>query len=193
MLTELDSLKKRLGVEVTDTVDDTVLENFILACTGRFDRECNRKFALVDGATYEFDANRAEVLPDRYPIISVSAWHLKANETDGWEAQSGVDYLIRRACVISLTAPLGSELEVGRVTYKGGYVLPGSTTGAGETELPDEIEQACIEQCAYWFQRRNQLGLVSVSGEGGAISNFAKLDLLPSVSALLEKYNRLVI
>jgi hypothetical protein len=53
----------------------------------------------------------------------------------------------------------------------------------GQTPLPDEIAVACQEQVAYWYQNRHRLGLVSVAGEGGAIQQFAQLDLLPSVKA----------
>jgi hypothetical protein len=38
--------------------------------------------------------------------------------------------------VFSVTAGLG------RVTYTGGYVLPGASPGAGQTALPDDLESA---------------------------------------------------
>jgi hypothetical protein len=102
-----------------------------------------------------------------------------------------VEYLLNPTkSIVELAAPLGTSRQLGRVTFAGGYVLPGNTPGTGQTALPAELEQAAIEQCAYWYQRRDQLGLTSVSGEGGSISNFTALDLLPGVRAVLNKYER---
>jgi hypothetical protein len=46
-----------------------------------------------------------------------------------------------------------------RVTYTGGFVLPGDTPAPGQTPLPPDLEQAAIEQVAYWF--RNRAGLMT--------------------------------
>jgi hypothetical protein len=39
-----------------------------------------------------------------------------------------------------------------------GYVMPGTSPGAGQTALPSDLEQAAVEQVAYWFQNRDKLG-----------------------------------
>jgi len=78
------------------------------------------------------------------------------------------------------------------VTYSGGYFLPDQSP-AGNVQapaLPDDLEQSCVEQCAYLYQNKERLGLVSVAAEGGRVQHFAKLDLLPSVASVLEKYER---
>jgi len=95
-------------------------------------------------------------------------------------------------CVIELASPLGLECELGRVTYRGGYVLPGATAAEGQTALPDDLEQACVEQAAYWYQRRTQLGLVSIASEGSIVQQFQTSDLLPQVTAVLKHYERWV-
>ena len=56
--------------------------------------------------------------------------------------------------------------------------------------LPDDLQYSCIEQCAYLFQNKDRLGLALVAAEGGRIQQFPKIDLLPSVSAVLSKYER---
>src|ERR1051326_9034291 len=68
-----------------------------------------------------------------------------------------IDYLLRRNCVISLANPLGDCRQRARVTYTGGYVLPGTAVGAGQTALPDDLEQAMVEQVACWFMNRDKL------------------------------------
>src|SRR5437762_6489151 len=146
MLTQLATVKGRLGI--ADTIDDTLLTNLIKFAGGRFERDCHRLLERAVNAVEEFSGDVTEIRVARFPLESVSQFHLKDNETDGWVLQSSVDYLVRRACVISLGGALGNQAQQAKVTYTGGYVLPGSTPGAGQTALPDELEQACVEQVA---------------------------------------------
>src|SRR5215210_6886740 len=142
LLAQLTTVKNRL--RITDATDDTLLTNFIESASARFDAECHRSFERAVNAVEEFSGDVTEIRVARYPIESVSQFHMKENETDGWALQNDVDYVIRRSCVISLGAPFGSEREQAKVTYTGGYVLPGSTPGAGQTALPDDLEHACV-------------------------------------------------
>src|SRR2546426_1816169 len=140
MLTQLSTVKSRLALTVTDY--DGILTSAIEAVSDRFDKECNRNLARTEAATHEFDANDTEILPACYPVEAVTKFELKADETDGWSEQSGVQYLIRRQCVISLRLPLGASRQLARIAYSGGYVLPGTAPGAGQTALPHDPEQA---------------------------------------------------
>src|ERR1051326_1111699 len=125
MLTQLTTVKARLALTVTDY--DDLLTNAIKAISARFDRECNRTFARTANATREFDVVELELRPECYPIESVSKFELKANETDGWTELTGVKFLLRRQCVISLLSPLSSSISdplstinspsLARVTY----------------------------------------------------------------------------
>ena len=188
LLAQLATIKTRLGI--SDATDDTLLTNFIEFASARFERETNRSLDRAADTTEEFSADQTEILIARFPLESVASFHLKQNETDGWLLQSDIDYLIRRACVISLSAPLGTRYEQARITYTGGYVLPGSVPGAGQTALPDDLEHACVEQVAYWYQNRFRLGLTSMPAEGRTFFNLAQIDLLPQVASVLKRYER---
>ena len=188
LLAQLTTVKNRLGI--TDTTDDTLLTNFIKSASARFHAECHRSFERAVNAVEEFSGDVTEIRVARYPIESISQFHLKDNETDGWQLQSDVDHVIRRACVISLGAAFGSHRQQAKVTYTGGYVLPGTTPGAGQTALPDDVEQACVEQVAYWYQNRHRLGLLTMPAEGRTFYQLAKIDLLPQVESVLKKYER---
>src|SRR6185503_13316403 len=152
---------------------------------------CNRKFDRLENATDQFQGDTSHLIVTRYPIETVSGFELKTNERTGWEALTDVDYLLRPGGVICLAQILGAESQILRVTYTGGYVLPGDTPAAGQTALPDDLEQACVEQIAFWYQRREQLGIVNVSGEGGTIKLPNNADLLPQVTAILKRYARI--
>src|SRR5437016_11423228 len=194
MLTQLSTIKSRLALTVTDY--DDLLTNAIKAVSARFDKETNRTLSRTASTTHEFDATDTEILPPCFPVESVTKFELKSNETDGWSEQTGVQYLIRRQCVISLRSPLrtpNSALCTARIQYAGGYVLPGDTPAAGQTALPDDLEQAAVEQVAYWFRNRDTTGLIRSWPHGGTYEAFLQSDLLLEVRAVLKKYERFLL
>ena len=191
MLTQLSTVKSRLGISAATY--DAILTNAIKAVSARFDKETNRTLSRTVGLTEEFDGNDTEIRPACYPIEAVTRFELKSNETEGWVEQTDIDFLIRRACVISLNLQLATcnlQLPQARVTYTGGYVLPGDTVGAGQTALPDDLEQAAVEQVAAWFQTKDVLGLIRNRPNLGTYQQFAQLDLLLGVKAVLTRYER---
>jgi hypothetical protein len=190
MLTQLTTIKTRLGLSDFDVKDDALLTNFIKAFSAQADNECRRTLARMADTTQEFNPAEPHILLASYPLETVSRFELKTNETDGWVVQPNVEFLIRRNCVISLAAPLGTSRQDGRVTYTGGYVLPGTTPGAGQTALPSDLEQAAVEQVAAWYQNRDKLGLTLHRPYQGTYDRFAQVDLLPNVRIILEKYER---
>src|SRR6266550_5564103 len=120
MLTQLSTVKARLAVTVNDY--DDLLTAAIKTVSARFDKECHRTLARATTTTHEFDADDTEIIPPSYPIESVTKFELKFNETDGWSEQTGVQYLLRRPCVISLSnainyPPPTINSPLARVTY----------------------------------------------------------------------------
>ncbi len=188
MLATLDTIRARLGL--LDLVDDVLLTQYGAWVHGRFNLICNRVFERTADSRWEFDGDVTELRPINFPVESVAGFDLKTDETTGWIAQANVSYLVRNKTVIRIHSPIGTSAQIARVTYTGGYVLPGTTPASGQLALPDEIQQAATEQVAYLYQNRNRLGLTSISGEGGSIQQFAQLDLLPAVKATLKKYER---
>ena len=86
-----------------------------------------------------------------------------------------------------------ARLQSSRFTYTGGYVLPGTSPGAGQTALPDDLEQAAVEQVPYWFRNRDNTGLLRTWPHDGTYQAFLQADLLLEVRAVLKKYERLVL
>jgi hypothetical protein len=193
MLTQLVTVKTRLVITEYDVQYDSILTNAIKAVTARFDQECNRTLARTADAAEEFSAEDREIVAGCFPIESVSRFELKSSESEGWVEQTGVEFLLRRNCVISLAERMGNCGQLARVIYTGGYVLPGTTPGAGQTALPDDLEQAAVEQVAAWFQSRDKLGLIRHWPKGGIYQEFAQTELLITVAAVLRKYERMVV
>jgi hypothetical protein len=196
MLSTLSNLKARLALAESDVTHDDLLTAALDAVSTRFDQECSRTFARTENATYEFDPSDVEIIPPIYPIESVSKFELKQSESEGWVEQTSVEFLIRRACVISLETSFvitHSSFGIARVTYTGGYVSPGDTPAPGQTALPSDLEHAALEQAASWFENKDHLGLEVYWGYHSAYSKYSQLDLLPSVRAVLTKYTRYVL
>lgn len=193
MLTQLTTVKARLGIADEDVSNDPLLTNTILAVSEIFEKECNRVFGRAENVTQEFDADETEIILARYPLETVSVFETKISETAGWVTQSGVDYLIRNACVVSLNFPIGSRRQRGRITYTAGYVLPGAGADTGQTPLPNDLEQATVEQVATWFQNKDKLGLIRYWPKGGIYLQFMTTDVIPTVRSVLDRYKRIVI
>ena len=200
MLTTLASVKSRLQILDTDTTYDALLTTAIRAVSARFDKETNRTLARTENATYEFDSADTELSPPCYPIESIAKFETKSSESAGWVEQTNIDYIIRAGCVISLASPFRtphSAFCISRLTYTGGYLLPGSPPPdppvAVCQDLPDDLEQVAVEQIAFWFQRRDKLGLKISWPSGATYQQFIVQDLLPGVQATLKQYQRFTI
>jgi hypothetical protein len=199
MLTQLTTLKSRLSL--LDATYDAVLERTIIAISARFDRETNRTLARMENATFEFPGHATEIAVPCYPIESVTKFESKTSEAAGWVEQPGLEYVIRRHCIIQLPSPLAHlqsaaldrQRAVCRVIYTGGYRLPGSPEFAGATDLPADLEHAAIEQTAFWFQTKDKLGVIRQWPKGGSYEQFADPDLLPAVRETLSRYTRWVL
>ncbi len=193
MLTQLSTVKARLGLSEFEVKDDALLTSAIQAISARFDKECRRTLARTVDATQEFNADETEIRVACYPLETVTRFELKRNETEGWLVQASPEHLLRGNCVISLPDPLGTSGELARVTYTGGYVLPGDSRAGvppATPSLPADLEQAAIEQVVFWYQNRDRVGVVRLWPKGGTYEQFADLDLLPQVRAVLRHYER---
>jgi hypothetical protein len=198
MLTQLSTVKARLAIPEADTNNDALLTSAIKATSARFDKETICTLARTASATFEFPSDDTEISPPCYPIESVTKFETKTTEADGWQEAADIGHLIRGGGVISLSSPVIAWPlpwpSVARVTYTGGYLLPGSPPPdppvAACQGLPDDLEQAAVEQVAFWFQNKERLGLKTYWPSGDAYRQFAALDLLDSVKATLTHYRR---
>src|SRR3954471_2280427 len=142
MLTQLSTVKSRLAIDALDVQYDALLTTATDAVSFRFDKETNRTLARTADITFEFSADDAEISVPSYPIETVQKFETKTSESAGWTQQTSVEYLVRNSCIISLQTPLisqlstlNSQLPLARITYTGGYALPGTTPSPGQTAL----------------------------------------------------------
>ena len=189
MLTQLLTVKARLGIAGADTTHDATLTALIESVSARFDRECRRTLARTVDTTQEFRADECMLILACYPLEEVSQWELKSNEAEGWLPETP-EFLIRRNSILNLPEPLGNIYQLGRVTYTGGYVLPGTTPQPGQFALPKDLEGAATDQVVAWFQNREKLGLIRHWPNAGTYLVLSQAPLLTSVQAVLRRHER---
>jgi len=196
----LADVKTRLGID--DKTDfDTIIDSIIAGVDGLFDAYCGRPLLMTDeDVTEYYSADEAwrRILLNRYPVISITSikeasdYDFTAAEslvlnTDYRPVNSGLNGIILR-----LNADWLAGEDVIEVVYRGGYCGAGEAASQGEYKLPDELREAAIQQSCFMFKRKDDLGLSAISSQGGSISKFADVELLPLVKQTLDnsKYKK---
>src|SRR5882672_9875083 len=114
MLTQLATIKSRLGLDPFDTAGEPLLTSLLKHVSARFAAECNRVFDYGAALTYEFRADQMNIVVDHPPIQSVTPFDLKTTESEGWILQSSIDYFLSpKKSVIELPRSLGSPRQLG--------------------------------------------------------------------------------
>lgn len=176
---------------------DTLLTTFIKAFSGGGDilklagaeQYCSRMFASGTYTEYfSSDGSQTKIPVLAYPITSITNIWVDSERTFGDSTKlTASDYVAdqRGGPYIRLKY---STFSVGidniKVTYAGGLA-------ANTTAVPDDLRLACMLQVAFWFQRREQLGLAGASMPGGSLSVFSPTNYLPQVRAILNSYIRM--
>lgn len=193
----VNDIRDRLGIDADKTEYDKLLGRLTNSMESIFDSFTNRRLILTDADVTEcYTGISRQLLLKRYPIVAVtsikqavdydfdSADALTANA--GYRlVNAGKNGIIYRMYTTWFTIP-----DCIQVIYRGGYRAAGGTLGSGETRVPDDLREAGILQASFIFKRKDDIGLTSVSFDGGSISKSAPMKLLPIVEQILKKYRR---
>ncbi len=191
----LADVKDRLGL--TDTDYDQMINRIIVGIEAVFDGFTNRQLIVpAADVTEYYTACGPQLQLNRWPIVSItsikqavdydfaSADALTANA--GYRlVNAGKNGIVYRMYTAWLIIP-----DCIQIIYRGGYTSAGQTPGTGETAMPNDLREAAIEQASFIFKRKDDIGLAGVSAEGGSISKFSAIKLLPMVEQVLKKYRR---
>jgi len=193
----LDDVKDRLGL--SDTDHDSVINQIITGVEGVFNSHCSRKLLLNSAAVTEYYTGQGPYLQvNRYPITAItsikigydydfdSATALTLN-TDYRLINGGAKGIIYRSNNIDWP----DTPDCVQLIYTGGYCSAGQTAGDGEFAMPADLREAAIEQACFIFKRRDDIGLSGVGFQGGSISKFSAMNLLPMVEDILKDYRKL--
>jgi hypothetical protein len=194
-LCTLADVKLRRGLDNTD--NDTLIERIILGVAAAFESYCRRPLLLTAAAVTEYYTGQGPYMQlARYPIAAITSIKEAAdfNFTDAEALTADEDYRIVRSgksgILYSLLGSWDPNPDAIQVVYKGGYCYAGATVGSGETALPDDLREAAIEQAVFLFQRKDDMGLVSLNYQGGSINKQVDMNLLPQVRQILDNYRK---
>ena len=191
----LNDVKDRLGLSDTDY--DQMINTIIAGLLGIFNNYTRRTLIAPATDITEYYTGEGKLLQLReYPVISITsikqAYDYDFDSADALTANT--DYRMIRQGKNGVFFKLGmnwlSRDDSIEVIYRAGYCAAGVTPSASETALPDDLREAAILQASFIFKRKDDIGLSSVSSEGGSISKFQAIKLLPQTQEILNKYRR---
>jgi hypothetical protein len=136
ILGTLSELKAHLlnGALQADTSYDGAIAALGKGVAERMQRQCNRQFARVVGATHEFDAACDHVLLPRYPVEAITKVDLRESLAAGWIDQGAVNLTVENlresSGLVEFFSALGAYGTRVRLTYTGGYWIDLSGDGS---------------------------------------------------------------
>ena len=189
----LADVKDRLGD--TDTENDGTINRIILGIESLFESFTQRKL-LVNAAdvTEYFTGCGRRLQLNRFPVVSITSvvesWDYDFGNADALTVNTDYRIVGENGILYRVVTGWLAIEESVRVIYRGGYCAAGQTPGEGEFQMPADLREAAIEQVSFLFKRKDDLGLAGVSFEGGSISKFSAIKLLPLVQETLSRYRK---
>jgi hypothetical protein len=192
----------KASLRITDSIDDTLIENAIASASRLIDGYCNRVFYNMGTSARFFAASDPYFCPidDNITITEVAtAVTSNGNYDTIWAAptagQNNGDYQTEPLNAAYPTDGIVSPTTGVRALWR--YLFP--TIGAnalvrvtgtwGWSAVPDPVTQACIIQSARIYKRNDSPTGVMGFGDMGIIRVGSQLD--PDVKQLLEPYRRI--
>lgn len=178
-LTTLKAVKEWASIEGSS--DDALLERLIKAASSYIALWCSRTFEVTN-VTEFYDGNgRRQIAVRNYPILSVSAVRI-----DGVAVPASSAFNVGGYYFDNFSISLRGDYKFSRgpanveVSYSYGFA-----------EVPDDLEQACIEMVLARYRDKNRLGLQTQSIHGEAVS-YNPSELSAFARAVLAQYKRVV-
>lgn len=191
LITTKANIKQLLGQTSTD--DDAYLVAIASAVSAEFEHYIDREVQATEHTAY-FDVDDGQKVFSlvAYPVSAVAS--VNNDYGRSWGSSTLVDsdnYVVadKSGQLIIDRYGLVTGAQVLRVVYTGGLA---ATQAALQVAYPD-LEHAARIQSAFYYKKKDRLGIAAESVSGSSISIEAKLELLPEVKSILEKYKRYAI
>lgn len=184
-ITTKDNIKELTGE--TGSNNDVIITSIALSMTTRFEEYMGR-LVEIDARTEYFDVGDKQqlFLLQAFPVSACQVW----NDLDRtWNTEidsSNYTFLGSWGELIIDTYTPISGAKTLKVTYTGGMA---STQAAFQTSFSD-IEMAARIQAAFIFEKRQRIAISAETVGSGSIRMDQKIQLLPEVKEVLDKYRR---
>lgn len=181
----------KAALRISDTVDDTLLENAVEAASRRIDGECSRRF-YQDGATSArtYAAGRHDLLIVD-DISTATGLVVKVDDdADGTfetTLTAGADYQLEPLNALTQSKPVNMlrSLDINWPIAANGRTLVEVTARWGWPVVPDAIREATVLLAARQFRRLDSPLGVAGFGDLGAIV-VRRID--PDVASMIAPY-----
>lgn len=181
----------KAALRISDTVDDTLLENAVEAASRRIDGECSRRF-YQDGATSTrtYAAGRHDLLIVD-DISTATGLVVKVDDdADGTFETTltvGADYQLEPVNALTQSKPVNMlrSLDINWPIAANGRTLVEVTARWGWPVVPDAIREATVLLAARQFRRLDSPLGVAGFGDLGAIV-VRRID--PDVASMIAPY-----
>jgi uncharacterized phiE125 gp8 family phage protein len=187
-LTTLSAVKEFL--DISGTGDDALLTNFIKRASALIEKYCRRTFGVATYHQRLDGPGDTYLLLPQYPIVSVTEIKVGSIAIAAESSDGDGGYFVSDANAGIIFYPGGFPKGTGnvQVTYQAGYDLPGDTATSAP-DLPFDIEQACIELVAHWFEHRDAAGIRS-EDEGSVKFVHFEGDIPDPIKSKLRRYRQ---
>lgn len=190
-LTSLTAVKRYLGISLSDTTNDDLLNQLIASASEAVETYCGRRFAKTVYTEYDDGRGDSRLVLDHRPIVSVTSVHDDLRRTfDAGSLVSPDDYIVRElAGIIELLRSAAGFYSSGAF-FSDGQRNVKIVYEAGYATIPEDVAQACTILTAALYHRGRQ-GADGIAGEnhGGAYSvTYATGLFTPALHALLARY-----
>ena len=198
-LTTLPTLKQWLPITSTNNNDDNTLSRLLTAVSMDFARATRRPDLLQ--ATYtevhQGDGS-SRMIVFHWPIVAVTNLTVGGSAITASADKIAVGYYLdsdidsERVWNIYLNGYVFTDGAPVKLSYSAGYAQPGAPgpLTQGQIALPQDIEQAVLDWCAYRYKERpNVAATQRRTGQGDSVHT-ELLDAPPNVLQVIERYKR---
>jgi hypothetical protein len=181
----------KASLDITDTIDDGILERAITSASRTIDRYCARNFYKVTAT--RLYSPRDSYICDIDDLVSLTSLKTTDDDTQTFDLTWGTaDYQLEplNGVVDGMPTPYTRIRAIGDYTFQ---TLDGEASVRvqgvfGFDTIPDEVSYATIIQASKLYKRKDSpLGVIS--GEYGAMRVGVRLD--PQVTELVDAWRRI--
>lgn len=182
-LTSIANLKFELNIKADDNTQNSILELYINAASQNIETYCDRKFKVPTVAYVEYHDGGAMdyILPKQYPVTEIVDLRIDAEREFGSDSIVDTeDYEIAdegETITSDRIFPYGRQNV--QLTYKAGF-----------SQVPADLELACMWLAAWYYKQRarGDLGRTSVSKGDESVGVLAEIP--KQIIQHIEKYKR---
>jgi len=195
-LTTTPRVKLILGMPEDKTTDDGVIDAIVASVSKRAEQFMGRS-AKITARTEHIDVERDGAgqlfRVAGFPISSITS--VKVDSTGQYTGSEstltvGDEYALLRNGEMGIIKILSSLIATPgglQIVYTGGMATNVETFA----ETYPDITQALTQQAVFEYNRRRDLGVESIGGSGGNVTNFTPMDWLKFVRRTMTAYKRI--